>query len=223
MARMFWGFLVLVSIEAGKQLRKRCYNMNYSLRKGLFMSRKKLPIILEPKEIQKLLDQPSKKSLIGLRNLAIMKTMLNLGLRVSEITNLKESEIDLGTEKLRITQGKGGKDRDLAIPEASGAILKEWDKQRPRSLYFFSNLKGGQLLTRYLQEAIPRYAQKAGIKKRVYCHLLRHIFATNFYRQTKDIETLKLILGHSWLSTTQIYITLANVEVEQSMKAFVGF
>jgi len=186
------------------------------------MAQKKLPIILGQKEIIKLLDQPSKTSLIGLRNRAIIKTMLNCGLRVSEITNLKTSDIDLENGKLRVVQGKGGKDRDLGIPPVGIEILKDWKKKRSISLFFFSTLKGKRLSVRYLEQMIKRYTLKAGISKRVTPHTLRHIFATEFYRQTKDIETLRLILGHESISTTTIYITLANTEVEKSMKSFVG-
>lgn len=183
----------------------------------------KLPIILDQKEVRKLLDQPSKTSLIGLRNRAILETMLYLGLRVSEITNLKPEDIDLAAGDLRVNQGKGGKDRDLSIPGPVIVRLTEWAHKRPSSPYFFPTLKGTKLLIRYLQEAIPRYAKKAGIKKRVYCHLLRHTYATFFYRQTKDIQTLRRILGHSSISTTEIYITLGNEEVKQSMKNFQSY
>jgi len=188
-----------------------------------FMPTKKLPIILEKKEVEKLLDQPSEKSLIGLRNKAIIKVMINCGLRVSEITKLEVSNIDLERGKLRVKQGKGGKDRDLFLPIDSLESLKDWEKKRPESVFFFSTLKGKKLCIRYLQEMIKRYSLKAGIKKRVSPHTLRHTFATEFYRQTKDIETLRKILGHANISTTTIYITLANIEVENAMKGFEGF
>lgn len=187
------------------------------------MIKKKLPIILEQKEIQKLLDQPNKKSLIGLRNLAIMKIILNCGLRVSEVVNLKNKDIDLENGKLRIIEGKGGKDRDLATPETVKETLREWEKKKPQSFFFFSTFKGGKLSSRYLQQMIKRQALRAGLNKRITPHTLRHNYATFFYRQTKDIETLRLILGHESISTTTIYITLANTEVEKSMKTFLGF
>jgi len=70
---------------------------------------------------------------------------------------------------------------------------------------------------------VKRYSKKAGINKNISPHTLRHTFATEFYRQTKDIETLRRILGHSDISTTTIYITLANIDVENGMKSFKGF
>jgi integrase/recombinase XerD len=70
---------------------------------------------------------------------------------------------------------------------------------------------------------VVRYGNKAGINKKISPHTLRHTYATEYYRRTKDIETLKRILGHSDISTTTIYITLANIEVENGMKSFKEF
>ena len=70
---------------------------------------------------------------------------------------------------------------------------------------------------------VGRYAKKASIGKNVTPHTLRHTFGTFFYRQTKDIETLRKILGHADISTTQIYVTLANIDVENGMKMFQEF
>jgi len=79
-----------------------------------------------------------------------------------------------------------------------------------------------------MSEKLPRrhykrYAEKAGINKRISPYTLRHTHATEYYRQTKDIETLRRILGRSDISTTTIYITLANIDVENGMKSFKGF
>jgi len=73
------------------------------------------------------------------------------------------------------------------------------------------------------REIIKRYSKKADINKNISPHILRHTFATEYYRQTKDIETLRRILGHADISTTTIYITLANIDVENGMKSFKGF
>ena len=187
------------------------------------MARKKLPIILEPEEAQKLIKQPNKRYPTGLRNKAIISLMLHCGLRVSEIINLRPGSINLTKGKLRVESGKGAKDRDLAIPEYITDLLDSWRKKRPAGNYFFSTLEGKKLSVRYLQQMIKRYAQKAGINKNISPHTLRHTYATQYYRQTKDIETLRRILGHSDIGTTTIYITLANIEVENGMKAFKGF
>jgi len=187
------------------------------------MTRKKLPVVLEPEEVQNLLKQPNKRYPTGLRNKAMMSLMLHCGLRLSEITNLRPSNINLTKGKLRVENGKGNKDRDLAIPEYLTELLENWRKIRPKSDYFFTTLDGKKLSSRYIQNMVKRYGQKAGIVKNISPHTLRHTYATQFYRQTKDIETLRRILGHSDISTTTIYITLANIDVENGMKSFKGF
>jgi len=99
-----------------------------------------------------------------------------------------------------------------------------WRKKRPKSNYFFPTLKGRKISGRYIQQMVKRYSQKAGIAKNISPHTLRHTYATYYYKQTKDIETpLRRILGHSDISTTTIYITLANIDVETGMKSFRGF
>lgn len=186
--------------------------------------RKKLPIVLDPGECQRLIKQPNRRYLTGLRNKAIIQVILNMGLRVSEITDLRPGSINLSNQKLRIVSGKGGKDRDLIIPAGIEDILRQWKGRKPKGTkYFFTTLKGNKLSTRYLCEMVKRYSKKAGITKNISPHTLRHTYATEYYRQTKDIETLRRILGHADISTTTIYITLANIDVENGMKAFKGF
>ena len=187
------------------------------------MARKKLPTILELEEAQNLLKQPNKRYPSGLRNKAMISLMLHCGLRVSEVVNLRPGNINLTKGKLRVECGKGSKDRDLAIPEYLTDLFDSWRKKRPESSFFFSTLKGKKLSIRYLQQMVKRYAQKAGLSKRISPHTLRHTYATQYYKQTKDIETLRRILGHSDISTTTIYITLANIDVENGMKSFRGF
>ena len=180
------------------------------------MKKNKLPVTLEQEEAQNLLKQPSKRYPTGLRNKAIMSLMLHCGLRLSEVVNLKPGNINLTKGKLRVESGKGKKDRDLAIPDYLTDLLDTWRNIRPKSNYFFSTLKGRKLSDRYIQQMVKRYAQKAGIAKRI--SPPRHTYATQYYKQIKDIETLRRILGHSDISTTTIYITLANIDVENGMK-----
>lgn len=181
---------------------------------------KKLPVILNDMELKKLIAIPNKRYYTGQRNKAMIVAMANLGLRVSEVVNLKKDNIDLTNRKLRVVNGKYSKDRDLIIGPVTAEALRQWDKRRKGGDYFFNTSKGKKLQTRYVQAMVARYAKRAGIKKKVTPHTLRHTFATNFYRQTKDIETLRSLLGHSDISTTQIYVTLANIDIENAMKSF---
>ncbi len=195
---------------------------------------KKLPVILEADEMQKLISIPNTRYLTGIRNKAILKLMLNCGLRVSEITKLRPSDINLTAKKLRITDGKGGVDRDLNFKEETANILKAWKQARPKgSQYFFTTIKdkkaaagkdqtfnsekGKQLSTRYIQFMIKRYAKKAGIEKDITPHTLRHSYATFYIRQAGSVLTLQRILGHAYLATTLIYVHLANKDVEEGM------
>lgn len=183
--------------------------------------RKKLPVVLELVEAERLIKQPNKRYPTGKRNIAIMKVMLNMGLRVSEITKLRPGNINLASQRLRVVNGKGGVDRDLIIPTALIDHIKAWKDIRSKNTdYFFTTLEGKQLSTRYLCDMIKRYGKRAKINKVISPHTLRHTFATEYYRQTKDIETLRRILGHVDISTTQIYITLANIDVEKGMNGF---
>ncbi len=197
--------------------------------------RKKLPVVLEPEEAQSLLSIPNKRYITGIRNKAILALMLNLGLRVSEVVNLKPGDLNLTKRKLRVVNGKGGVDRDLIIPVYTAEILKEWKKAKPKnSKYFFTTIKdkiggqfasskGSQLSVRYIQFMVKRYAERAGINKDITPHTLRHTFATDFIRQGQNVMRLKKILGHSDISTTQIYVTLANKDIEEAMNGFKEF
>ena len=92
---------------------------------------RKLPVILEPEEVAKLLSIPNKRFISGLRNKAMLRLMLSMGLRVSEVVNLRPGDLNLTLRKLRIVNGKGGVDRDIIIPEFIIDLLKEWKDRKP--------------------------------------------------------------------------------------------
>ncbi len=198
--------------------------------------RKKLPVILEPEEIESLMRIPNKRYLSGKRNLATLSLMLNLGLRVSEVSNLKSGNVNLTENKLRVIGGKGGVDRDLIIPFYTAELLKEWKKVKPKSEWFFTTIKdvkdrgrfntkrGNQFKIKNIQVMVKKYSKRAGINnKQVSPHTLRHTFATNFIKQGGNVMHLKEILGHASISTSQIYITLALKDVKEAMLKFKEF
>ncbi len=182
--------------------------------------RSKLPVVMEVEEAKNLLDIPNKRYPTGVRNKAMLSVMLNMGLRVSEVSNLKFRDVSINKRKLRVVNGKNGKDRVLVIPGYTLELLTNWIAVRLESDYFFTTLDGSKVGTRYIQDMVGRYRERSEIDKNVTPHTLRHTFVTQFYRQTKDIETLRKILGHSDISTTQIYVTLANTDVENAMNGF---
>ena len=141
----------------------------------MYGRRKKLPEVLNNLEASKLLSIPNPRYPTGLRNLAMLTVMLNIGLRVSEVSNLKPGYLNLTENKLRVVNGKGGVDRDLTIPNGyTTELLKKWKDRRPKGEYFFCTLKGGQVSTRYIHLFVKRYSKKAEIEKNVSPHTLRH-------------------------------------------------
>ncbi|GAH94283.1 unnamed protein product [marine sediment metagenome] len=197
--------------------------------------RKKLPTILEPKEVENLMRIPNKRYFSGTRNLAVLSVMLNMGLRVSEISNLRSGDVNLTENKLRIVEGKGGVDRDLKIPFYTSELLKEWKRAKPKNTkYFFTTIKdvkdrgrfntkkGNKFKITNIQAMVKKYSNRAGIEH-TSSHTLRHTFATNFIKQGGNVMHLQKILGHASVSTTQIYITLALKDVEEAMSKFKEF
>ena len=145
-----------------------------------------------------------------------------MGLRVSEVVNLRCRDISFSNLNIRVVDGKYNRDRDIPIPPFMLEILDRWNEIRPKSEWFFCTLKGGKLKVRYIQAMVERYSKKAGIDKRVSPHTLRHTFATDFYRQTLKLEELRKLLGHADLSTTQIYVNLAGVDIKNAMNGYKG-
>ncbi len=183
------------------------------------MNRRKLPEVLTPDEVIRLLSTPNKRYPTSFRNYCTMRLALETGLRISEMIHLQIEHIDWNTSKVFIKNGKGDKDRIIYV---RNEMLDQLKLLRERfnltnTGTLFTTLKGDTLDTGYLRKMIKRVAAKAGITKRVYFHLLRHTFGSETYRDTKDIRTLQEILGHSDVSTTMLYSTISNEDVEKVM------
>jgi integrase/recombinase XerD len=183
------------------------------------MCRRKLPDVLTKEETEKLLNAPNKRYPTSYRNYCMMKLALEIGMRVSELINMKIEKIDWNTGKVFIQSGKGDKDR---IIYAKNGMLDELKELRDRfnlsnTGNLFTTLKGGVIDSGYLRKMIKRMADKSGITKNVYFHLLRHTFGAETYRDTKDIRVLQEILGHSDVSTTMLYSTISNDDVKRVM------
>jgi site-specific recombinase XerD len=112
-----------------------------------------------------------------------------------------------------VRDNKAGADYTKTVKLKKDNKTKKWDIK-------FNSKRGSQLSVRAVQSMIKQRTKQAGITKPVSCHTLRHTFATNYYRKTKDLETLRILLGHADLSTTQIYVTLANIDVENGMNQY---
>lgn len=178
----------------------------------------RIPETLTDDERLALLRMPNPKCPTGLRNLCMMTLMLNTGLRASEVLNLKTKDINWTSGKLMVRQGKNKKDRTLWLNEDDLELLRQWREKKPESDYLFSTLEGKAVNDRYLRALVARLAKKAGIDKNVHPHTLRHSFATDLYRQTKDLRMVQKALGHSNIQTTTIYTHVIDDDLENAMR-----
>ncbi len=183
----------------------------------------KLPEVLTIEECQALASVANPRYLTGLRDRCMIRLMLNTGLRSSECLNLKLADIDWNSGQMMVRQGKGKKDRALWINPDVLALLQRWRARRPGvSDHLFTTSKGRPVSGRALRAMVERQGLKAGITKHVHPHTLRHSFATEVYRQTKDIRRVQKMLGHADLSTTMIYTHIVDEDVETAMNDFIG-
>ncbi|HML06004.1 MAG TPA: site-specific tyrosine recombinase/integron integrase, partial [Methanobacterium sp.] len=156
------------------------------------------------------------KQMINLRNKVILALLYSSGLRVSELVTLQTDNVDLHERTMRI-RGKGEKDRIVLFDDETKILIEDYiDKTGEDYEFLFVNRSGNHLTPRYIQMMIKTHAEKAGIKKKVTPHILRHSFATHLLKNGVDIRAIQQLLGHSNLSTTQIYTsvdmqTLKNV------------
>ena len=185
--------------------------------------RRKIPVLLSEEEINKIIAQPNKIYPTGLRNKAILSFIWDSGARVSDITNLKPGNINIGKREVLIKCGKGDVDRNLSFSDYTAELLKKYKEARPKGDYFFCTLKGKKLGRIYLYNMVRRYAKRAGIDKKIGLHTLRHSFALKFYKDSgHDLIRLQKILGHKSLNTTQIYCYMDSTDVKEGLEAYYG-
>jgi len=183
-----------------------------------------LPKIMDRADVEKLLAEPNTSCPTGLRNRAIMETMYRAGLRVSEVCNLAPRDIRWQARELVVREGKGGKDRVVPFGKALGQWLSLWNDERPKvgngTGHFFCTLQGGRLSPRYLQAMIKRESEAAGLDPEgVTPHVLRHCYATELLDGGFTIREVQELLGHSDVSTTQIYTHVRPVGLREKIDA----
>lgn len=176
-----------------------------------------LPKALAEREIEGLLDAPDVTTTLGLRDRAMLELMYASGLRVSELVELPLSALNLRQGVVRVT-GKGGKDRLVPIGEVAAERIEAYlatarpvlaKGRQPRAL-FLSN-RGEGMTRQMFWTLVKRHALTVGIvAKRISPHVLRHSFATHLLNHGADLRALQMLLGHSALSTTQIYTLVAK-------------
>lgn len=175
-----------------------------------------LPKTLSEDEVEALLNAPNTDEPLGHRDRAMLELLYATGLRVSELINLKQSQINFNQGVLRIV-GKGDRERLIPVGEESQRWLKNFiDGPRMEILlerqtdYLFPTRRGDRMTRQAFWHIIKRYAEKGGIRKKMSPHSLRHAFATHLLNRGADLRVVQLLLGHSDLSTTQIYTHVAK-------------
>ena len=176
---------------------------------------KKLPHFLSITEVDVLLKTPDSSTVMGLRDMAIMETLYSTGIRVSELVGLDEGSIDFLAGMIKV-QGKGKKER--LVPIGSPAIKaineyidsksmskKQEGKSVSRSKPLFLNKYGGRLTARSVARSLDKYLKVSGINLLTSPHTFRHSFATHLLDKGADLRSVQEMLGHSSLSTTQVY------------------
>ena len=180
---------------------------------------RKIPEILTEQERQKLLFSINNNSLIGLRNLCMLTLMVDIGLRISEVINLCNGDINWISGKMIVRQGKGNRDRVLWLNDNDLNLLAQWREKRPVKVdLLFTTLQGRPVYDVYVRQFLRRLAKKAGITKNIHPHTLRHTFATDLYRETKDLRLVQKALGHADISTTMIYTHIVDDQLEEALK-----
>lgn len=185
---------------------------------------------LTPEELERLFDQPDITTITGLRDRAILELLFSSGLRVSELVGLDREHINLKRREFMV-RGKGQKDRPIFIsPDAAEWIQKYLDKRTDTVRPLFMRYSGRKtvdtsgnfhrLTARSVQRMVAKYALLAGITKHVSPHTLRHSFATDLLMNGADLRSVQALLGHSNISTTQIYTHVTDPHLKEVHSKF---
>jgi site-specific recombinase XerD len=169
---------------------------------------KKLPVVLSINEIERMIVVTR-----NLKHRAMLMLMYSAGLRRMELQQMKPSAIDSERMLIHISQGKGKKDRYSILSQKTLDILRQYYKlERPKIYLFEPNSNAGNLMSdRTIDHIVRKSAERAGIKKTVSCHTLRHSFATHLLETGVNLKLIQQFLGHTSLKTTSIYLHLTNI------------
>jgi len=183
---------------------------------------------LEPDEIDRILKSASGENFKTLRDRSILELLFSAGLRVSELSSLNRDQINLKTQEFSV-KGKGEKIRIVFVSDTAKKFLEKYLDKRvdiDPALFIRTNKNGYakdddlRLTPRSVQRIVKKYAKKAGIIKDVHPHTLRHSFATDLLANGADIRSVQAMLGHSSITTTQLYTHVTNKQLKDIHKKF---
>jgi integrase/recombinase XerD len=186
----------------------------------------RLPHFLSIDEVDRLLHQPGVDTPRGLRDAAMLEALYATGLRVSELVSLPMSALHLAEGWIKV-RGKGGKERLIPLGEQAVACLQAYlmgaraELMRGgRAVQVFVNGRGGGMSRQGFWKLLRRYARQAGITKPLSPHTLRHSFATHLLEQGADLRSVQQMLGHSDISTTQIYTHVLEARLRSAYQRY---
>jgi len=173
--------------------------------------KKKLPVVLAENEVEQLLLAAD-----NLKEQAILMTLYSSGLRVHELAELRPDDIDSDAMKVRVREGKGGKDRYTLLSPVLLETLRRYFRQyRPQQWLFYGSTPQIPIPTRNVQRMVATVALRAGLKKHVTPHMLRHTFATHLLEHGTNLRHIQELLGHASLKTTMIYTHVSPQALSQ--------
>lgn len=176
-----------------------------------------LPRVLNQKELEALFQ-----AIDDYKHRAVIMTAYAVGLRIKEVCNLAPSDIDSRRMLIHVRNGKGGRDRYVMLPQRLLGILREyWKRVRPAGPFLFPGRKpSAGIRPEAVRQALSRAEEKAGLKKRITPHVLRHTFATHLLEDGVDIRVIQVLLGHSSIRTTTLYTKVSREHIGRTISPF---
>lgn len=169
---------------------------------------KKLPVVLSPEEVEQLLATPRTDTILGLRDRAILALLYGTGIRASECASLRQGDVDLEAMTVTVT-GKGGHERTVPLNDRVAQALEVYARARGAALptaAFFRSRRGRSMSRYAVYERVRSIAIRARLRKNVSPHRLRHTFASHLVRAGVGLVTIRDLLGHRLITSTQIYL-----------------
>lgn len=179
---------------------------------------RKLPVVLDERELRPLLAAPEADTVLGLRDRALLQLLYGTGIRASECAGLRESDVDLAQRTVTVT-GKGGHQRTVPLNDAVTGALDAYRQVRgvgPPQAPFFRSRRRRPISRQLVYQRVQTYARRARIGRRISPHRLRHTFATHLMRAGVGLVTLRDLLGHRQITSTQLYLHVTAQDLREA-------